>query len=200
MLISVSSIVAPIIIGVVTAKTITKSWQFRSAKIKMKKEVLEVYAQSAIFQSITMHQYLGNFLNFYGERKPEEYDEDQGMSTVVISKSKFNEFPPSKKFAQDIIEMQKRLDHSKLESEPKLLSLIHLYYRNPDLLKEYFDIQIKVGKLKNFVYGFLNSETADEAAPYYKKYTEILLELKDMNYNLREKLVEKKIQIPEKEN
>lgn len=193
-------VIIPTILGVILAPRLTKSWQFRSAKIQMKKEVLEYFSKSGINQIISLHQFMGRIMITYGTYDIEKYDMTTGFSTLKFTIPSGDESKlPKNLLKEEFLRLQSQYDESKLIHEPKFISLMELYYRDKTLGIEYFEIQKKIGKLKTIVYSMMNSTKTEELEKLSKVYDEIYPEFKTLTPKLRNRLITQEIIIPEKE-
>jgi len=180
--------IVPSATGAVVTLIVTRSWQIRSAKIQMKKEVLEIFSKSAYSQYVIIHQLIGKIFTQYGRYAPEEYDEKEGISHVKFAWPKNENELPSIVFREEMKKMQERLDDSKHIHEPLFISLLHLYYRNDKLLDEYKKISINIGKLKNYIYTIVDSKNKEDFVlnynNYYTKHRQTRKQLNDFRRKL----------------
>jgi len=185
----------PVIVGSILAPTITRKWQTRSAKIKIKKEILESFAKSAQYQKNTLHQFVGLFIRTYGKADKDKYDSESGISSFTLTVPLSGDDTPKSKLKNDYEQMNHRYDESKLSDETVFISLIRLYFRDEDIVNQYLEIQKKIGYLRNFLYDLMQDHELGEyqklAEDYHKEFAVLNNALKDFS----KKIVEKDITV-----
>ena len=164
-------VIIPVGVGAILAPIITRKWQTRSAKIKIKKVILESFAKSAQYQKNTLHQFLGLFLRTYGNVNKNEYDFETGTLFDLKVPLTGNDIPKYK-LQKEFEKMNQRFEESKISSESEFLSLILLYYRDDDLIKNYLQITKETTYIWNIMYELMQVQEKGE------KYQELLEDYK----------------------
>ena len=154
-------VLIPVVTGAILAPIITRTWQTRSSKIKIKKEILESFAKSAQYQKNLLHQFIGLFLRTYGKAKKDEYVFEKGTLfslNITISRDEIPKYKLKKEYEQ----MNQLYEKSKISEETVFISLITLYYQDTDLTKEYMQIQKDVTYIRNIIYELMQDHEKGE--------------------------------------
>jgi len=185
----------PVLMGSILAPYISRSWQTRSAKIKIKKEILESFAKSAQYQKNTMHQFLGLFVRTYGNADSDKYNWERGSSSFTLTVPISGDDSPKSKLKNDYEQMNRRYEESKLSDETVFISLIRLYYRDENIIKQYLEIQKKIGYNRNILYELMQDREQGELEKMLKEYNKKIVILNNALKDFSKKIIEKDITV-----
>ena len=183
----------PVGVGAILTHLVTRKWQTRSAKIKIKKEILESFAKSAQYQKNALHQFIGLFLRTYGNAKKDEYDFEKGTLFSINTTLRKDEIPKYR-LQKEYDQMNQLYDKSKLSEETVFISLISLYYRDKDLNDDYMQIQKEIGYIRNIIYELMQDhEKGEDFMKLSSEYNKKLSELNKSISSFGGKLIQKDI-------
>lgn len=186
----------PVGIGVITSKWITSSWQIRSAKIIMKKEVLENFQKSSKRIFVLIDTFTLNVANHYAD-----YHNITQLPTtgkIEMGVSKFPTKPeeqPLQLFGQEYKDLQKEIEKTRFDSS-KFLSSLRLYYNSEELEKKFQDIAHRLRFLLYIVEILLKTTDEKTFTSTGKLYTEKSDEIKILIKNLENELISSKLNEP----
>ncbi len=187
-------VLIPVAVGGTLTPIITRKWQTRSAKIKIKKEILESFSKSAQYQKNVLHQFVGLFSRTYGNADRTKYGGGQTSfesSSIPLS----GDESPKIKLQDDYKKMNQRYEKSKLSDETVFISLLRLYYRDESIVNEYVKIQEQIGYQRTMVYDLMQDHDLTGYEELMKEYNEKLKILLDALKDFSKRIVEKDITV-----
>jgi len=187
-------VLIPVAVGGTLIPIITRKWQTRSAKIKIKKEILESFSKSAQYQKNVLHQFVGLFGRTYGTADRTKYGGGQTSfesSSIPLS----GDESPKIKLQDDYKKMNQRYEKSKLSDETVFISLLRLYYRDESIVNEYVKIQEQIGYQRTMVYDLMQDHDLTGYEELMKEYNEKLKILLDALKDFSKRIVEKDITV-----
>ncbi|MEO9277922.1 MAG: hypothetical protein ABI340_09125 [Nitrososphaera sp.] len=181
-------IIIPIGGSAFIAKWITNSWQIRSAKIQMKKEVLKSFQKSSKRIFVLIDTFVLNIADHYAD-----YHNLSQLPTTGKIEMSISNFPskaeeqPLQVFGKEYDEIKKEIEKTRFDSS-KFLSNLRLYYNSEELEKKFQDI---AHQLKYLLYVAERTLKANDAKSftntidsYIKKSDEIKKLIKDLEKDL----------------
>jgi len=181
----------PSLVGLFGSKWITQTWQERSTKIKMRKEVLEAFGNSTIQYKNAIHQFIETFLETYGKRDFKKYSKEKGVSTFDMTFPTEEHLKPRVLLKEEIHNLKQQMNSCKIVNEPNFISLFRLYYRDNEVEKLFHEIEKSLVLMKNAVFALIDAESLEVVkkteSVYREAYKETMKVIKKFTKNLTEK-------------